>query len=140
MGCTDQSKQQAAAVNKSSRVSNNIPWNSTRINRYETFTALSTLSPFGKTTLWEGKVLQRVSTTLSEAVIVIDITGVLSAQTSSFIFTVQTSCKSVCGIICHTQTNKLESLLLNVYLFWENGNGKSTITRMTANVILGYKT
>ena len=51
------------------------------------------LSSFGETTLWEGKILQSVSTIVSEVVVVIDITGVLSAQTSSFIFTVQTDCK-----------------------------------------------
>ena len=54
------------------------------------------LSPFGKTTLRESKVLQSVSTILSEAVVVKDITGVVSAQTSSRgIFTVETSCKCI---------------------------------------------
>ena len=52
------------------------------------------LSPFGKTISWKGKVLESVSTILSKVVIVIDITGVVSAQTYSFIFTDQTSCKS----------------------------------------------
>ena len=52
------------------------------------------LSPFGKTTLWEGKVLQSVSRIVSKATVVIDITRVLSAQTSSFILTVAVSqCK-----------------------------------------------
>ena len=43
-----------------------------------------------KNTLWEDKVLQSISIILSKAVVVSDITGVVSAQTSSFIFTVQT--------------------------------------------------
>ena len=122
MGCTDKSKHQAAAVNKNSRVCGDIPWNSTQIYRSETFAALfpltmlfarEFLSPFGKTTLWEGKVLQSVSTILSQAVVVIDIAGVtvLSAQTSSFIFTVQTICTSMYSMICVIQTNKLESVL-----------------------------
>ena len=38
------------------------------------------LSHFGKTTLWEGKVLESVSTILSEDLVLIDITGVVSAQ------------------------------------------------------------
>ena len=44
VGCTDQSKQYAAAVNKNSRVCDNIPWNSTRIYRPETFAVLSPLA------------------------------------------------------------------------------------------------
>ena len=61
------------------------------------------VSSFGGTTLWEGKISQSVSTIVSEVAVVTDITGVLSAQTSSFIFTVQTDCKlSVYSIICHT--------------------------------------
>lgn len=53
------------------------PWKSTRLHRSESFAAYSplsmffaceVLSPFAKTTLWEGKVSQSVSTILSEAV------------------------------------------------------------------------
>ena len=80
------------------------PWNSTQMYRPETFAvpysltmlfAHEFLSPFGKTTLWEGKVLQNVSTIFSKAVVVIDIAGVVSAETSSFIFvfTVRINCK-----------------------------------------------
>ena len=103
VGCTDQSKQQAAAVNKTSRVCHKIPWNNTRIYRPETFSAHSSLTKlfareflnhFDKTTR-EGKVLQSVPTISFKAVVVIDITCVVSAQTSSFIFTVQTAFKSV---------------------------------------------
>ena len=98
-------------MNKNSRVCDKIPWNITRINRFETFLAhsLHTISfarefliPFGKTTLWEGKVLQIVSTILPEGVVVIDITTVIAAQTSSFNFTVQGSCKSVNSMICRS--------------------------------------
>ena len=82
-----------------------------QIYRPETFAAHSPitmlltcefLSPFGITTLLEGKVFQSVSTILSKAVVAIDITGNVFAQTSSFIFTVQTSCKSVYSMIRHT--------------------------------------
>ena len=67
--------------------------------------------------------MQSISIILSKAVVVSDITGVVSAQTSSFIFTVQTSCKSVVvySMICHIDANKLERLLFNVHLLWENG-------------------
>ena len=43
--------------------------------------------------------MQSVSTILSKDLNVIDITFVVSAQTSFFTFTVQTSCKSVYSII-----------------------------------------
>ena len=42
--------------------------------------------------------MESSSTILSEAVVAIDITGVVLAQTFSLIFTVQTSCISQCTV------------------------------------------
>ena len=85
VGCTDQSKQQTVAVDTNYRVCDNVPRNSKRINRSETFAALSPLTMlFAReflSPLQEGKVSQSVSTIVFEAVVVIDITGALSAQT-----------------------------------------------------------
>ena len=64
-------------TDQTATVFDKITWHSTRLYRSEAFAAYSPLtmlfaheflSPFAKTTLWKGKVLQNVSTILSEAV------------------------------------------------------------------------
>ena len=80
MGCTDQSKQHAAGVNKNYKVCHKIPWKSTRIYRPETFASHSPLTvlflrPFlAKQHRGRAKYYKLF---LSEALVVIDTTGVV---------------------------------------------------------------
>ena len=86
------SEQQAAAVNKNSRVCDKIQYTNIQIGNY-----LGSLSPR------LPKVLQGiVSRIFTEAVVVIDITDVVSAQTWSLILQFSPGCKSVYSITCHT--------------------------------------
>ena len=88
MGYTDQSKQKAASVNKTSSVCHEIPWNSTRRYRPETFVAHSprdqnVVSTRVSAPIWQKKVvgkqgIAKCLNTFSKAVVVIDITGVVS--------------------------------------------------------------
>ena len=57
-------------ANSLATVCDKIPWNNTQLYRSEVLAAYSSLTMlFG--TMWEDKVLQSVSTSLSEAVVVI---------------------------------------------------------------------